>query len=74
MNWRQLPLLLLAVFAWSVAPGCLGEETGACQEVTGKRFNCKDGWTADECADWDRQQINGNSWAFHEGQTCDERE
>jgi len=34
---------------------------------------CKDGWTKEECDEWDDQEINGVSWFFHKGQTCEER-
>ena len=34
---------------------------------------CKDGWTKEDCDKWDDQEINGVSWFFHKGQTCEER-
>jgi hypothetical protein len=34
---------------------------------------CKDDWTKKECEEWDDMQVNGVSWTFHPGQTCEER-
>lgn len=34
---------------------------------------CKDGWTKAECEEWDEIGVNGVSWTFHKGQTCEER-
>jgi len=54
---------------------CGKMSTGVCTGFSAE-FNstyCKDGWTEDECADWDNQQVNGVSWTFYKGQTCDER-
>lgn len=62
-------VVLLAMFGVFACGG----DVGACQEVTGDRFNCKDGWTEAECDDWDQQRINGNRWAFYEGQSCSDR-
>jgi hypothetical protein len=49
--------------------------TGVCTGYSSE-FNstyCKDGWTKAECDEWDELQINGVSWTFHRGQTCEER-
>ena len=49
--------------------------TGVCTGYSAE-FNstyCKDGWSKAECDEWNDQQINGVSWTFHRGQTCDER-
>ena len=57
-----------------VLPGC-GEETGVCTGCCGPggQTYCKDGWSEEECAEWDAQEVNGVSWNFHGGQTCEER-
>lgn len=34
---------------------------------------CKDGWTKNECDEWNDLQVNGVDWYFHPGQTCQER-
>ena len=49
--------------------------TGVCTGYSAEYNStyCKDGWTQAECDDWNDQQINGVSWTFHRGQTCDER-
>jgi len=49
--------------------------TGVCTGYSAE-FNstyCKDGWTREECEEWDDLEINGVSWTFHKGQTCEER-
>ena len=49
--------------------------TGVCTGYSSE-FNstyCKDGWTKDECDEWDELEVNGVSWTFHKGQTCEER-
>jgi hypothetical protein len=49
--------------------------TGVCTGFSAEYNStyCKDGWTQDECAEWDDLEVNGVSWTFHRGQTCDER-
>jgi hypothetical protein len=49
--------------------------TGVCTGYSAE-FNstyCKDGWTKAECDEWDELQVNGVSWTFYRGQTCEER-
>ena len=49
--------------------------TGVCTGYSSE-FNstyCKDGWTKDECQEWDDLEVNGVSWTYHRGQTCEER-
>jgi len=56
--------------------GCLPfETTGVCTGYS-SYYNhtfCKDGWTREECQEWDDLQVNGVDWNFYPGQTCDER-
>lgn len=49
--------------------------TGVCTGYSAEYNStyCKDDWTKDECDDWDNQAVNGVSWTFHRGQTCEER-
>lgn len=65
--------VIAAAGVLSVA-GC-GDGTGVCTGCCGPggQTYCKDGWTQEECDDWDAEGVNGVSWSFHEGQTCDER-
>ena len=54
---------------------CGKMNTGVCTGYSAE-FNstyCKDGWTEDECDEWDELEVNGVSWTFHKGQTCEER-
>ena len=49
--------------------------TGVCTGYSAE-FNstyCKDGWTKAECDEWNDLEVNGVSWTFHRGQTCEER-
>jgi len=49
--------------------------TGVCTGYSAEYNStyCKDGWTEEECDEWDELQVNGVSWIFHKGQTCEER-
>jgi hypothetical protein len=66
--------LVAAAAAGAGLPGC-GEETGVCTACCGPsgRTYCKDGWSESECEDWSKQKVNGLSWTFHGGQTCEGR-
>ena len=58
-----------------LASNCGKLSTGVCTGYSAE-FNstyCKDGWTKDECDEWDDLEVNGVSWHFHKGQTCEER-
>jgi len=55
--------------------GCEKLSTGVCTGYS-PEFNstyCKDGWTQEECDEWNDLEVNGVSWTFHRGQTCEER-
>jgi hypothetical protein len=64
---------MLGAFTMALS-GC-GDGTGVCTGCCGPSGTtyCKDGWTEDECADWDAEGVNGVEWNFYEGQTCEER-
>ena len=64
-------LMLLATVVGCPMPGGLGVCTGY-STIFNKTY-CGDGWTASECAEWDAEGVNGASWYFHAGQTCEER-
>lgn len=70
-------LLLTACFVCLMLLGsnCGKLSTGVCTGYSAE-FNstyCKDGWTKEECDEWDDLEVNGVSWTFHKGQTCEER-
>src|SRR5688572_15860758 len=72
---RRAPLVrILAASVLSLlTPACNG--TGACDgysDLLGKRY-CEDGFDQAECQDWNDRDVNGASWNFYEGQTCEER-
>jgi hypothetical protein len=48
--------------------GC-GDSTGACAATGGFVDTCKQNWTEGECADF--QGVNGATWTFHAGQSCE---
>ncbi len=54
---------------------CGKMNTGVCTGYSAEynRTYCKDGWTQEECEEWDDLNVNGVSWTFHKGQTCEER-
>ena len=49
--------------------------TGVCTGYSAEynRTYCKDSWTKEECDEWNDLEVNGVSWTFHKGQTCEER-
>ena len=68
------PWIVLAFVAVLLLAGvwvaCAG--TGACVGTGGVGGPyCKDGWSQAECSDWNSQGVNGASWSFHAGQSCD---
>lgn len=59
-------LAFLAVLAIGCGPGLCEGRGGIVDE-------CKQGWTADECAEWDELEVNGASWEFYGSGTCEGR-
>lgn len=56
--------------------GCIPfQTTGVCTGYSSEYNHtyCKDGWTRSECEEWDDLEVNGVSWYFYPGQTCDDR-
>jgi len=49
--------------------------TGVCTGYSAEYNStyCKDGWTREECEEWNELEVNGVSWTFYRGQTCEER-
>lgn len=59
----------------ALCTNCGKMRTGVCTGYNAQ-FNstyCKDGWTEEECDEWDDLQVNDVSWTFYAGQTCEER-
>jgi hypothetical protein len=54
---------------------CGKMRTGVCTGYSAQYNStyCKDGWTQEECDEWDDLEVNGVSWTFYGGQTCEER-
>ena len=54
---------------------CGKMKTGVCTGYSSEYNStyCKDGWTEEECDEWDEIKVNGVDWHFYKGQTCDER-
>lgn len=55
--------------------GCKKNQTGVCTGYSSD-YNttyCKDGWTKEECEEWNALKVNDVDWYFHKGQTCAER-
>jgi len=54
---------------------CGKMRTGACtgySDLFDKTY-CYDGWTDADCEEYDDNEVNGASWYFYAGQTCEER-
>ena len=63
-------VIITVLLLSSVWVSCAG--VGACVGVKGLSNYCKNGWTEAECTDWNNQGINGATWNFHAGQTCED--
>ena len=62
----KLSLLLLMTSA-------CGSGTGACiGESSPGNGLCKDGWSESECQEWDEDEVNGSSWTFEAGESCED--
>ena len=54
---------------------CGKMKTGVCtgySEIFNKTY-CYDGWTEEDCDDYNDNEVNGATWYFYKGQTCSER-
>jgi hypothetical protein len=67
MKWLILGLAALVAACGSGVGACDGYST-----VLERRY-CQDNFDEAECAEWDEMEVNGASWNFHEGQTCEDR-
>ena len=76
MKTIQKWLLIAGFFGFMLLGSNCGKlNTGVCTGYSAEYNStyCKDGWTQDECDEWDDLEVNGVSWTFHKGQTCEER-
>lgn len=69
-----LALLGLVFGLFLVTLSACGGGSGACVGTGGVQASpiCKQDWDESECTDWDDQGINGASWSFHGGTSCEE--
>lgn len=61
MTQRRAIALLITL----VGGGCGGE--GLCIGTGGVIDECKEGFSQDECAEWDDLGVNGSTWTFARG-------
>ena len=63
-------LILVSVSLFGAACGGGG---GACvgESSLGNGL-CEDGWAESECDEWDADEINGSSWTFKSGESCED--
>lgn len=58
----------MRAWVWLFLVGC---GPGLCEGTGGDVDECKEGWSKDECAEWDDLEVNGADWTFHGSGTCD---
>ncbi len=62
-NLLHAAALLTAAAGLTLAAGC----TGSCEGTGGLVDECKEGWTQEECDEWDAEEVNDADWTFHAG-------
>ena len=62
-------LFLLSSFMLASCGGGVGACVGESSPGNGL---CKDGWDKEECEEWDEDEVNGSSWTFHSGDSCED--
>lgn len=68
LKHRSLGLIItVVIFLGLTACG----SDGTCLGTGGVVNVCKEGWTAEECADWDDKAVNGSSWSFYSDSSCE---
>ncbi len=67
---RKTAVYLLCFLFPALLFAACGGGVGVCDSTA--RY-CKDGWTEEECTEWNSMNVNGEDWYFHDGQTCAER-
>jgi hypothetical protein len=72
---RKIILVACFIGLFLMGSNCGKLSTGVCTGFSAEYNStyCKDGWTEEECDEWDDLQVNGVSWTFYRGQTCEER-
>jgi hypothetical protein len=73
---NRIPGAVILIIVLLLPSSCLKSiVTGVCTGYSSyyNHTYCKDGWTREECEEWDDLQVNGVDWYFYPGQTCDGR-
>jgi hypothetical protein len=65
-------LLSILIFASCSGTGACVSDVVEFQFISDKVY-CYDDFSKDECEDYTAQQINGASWTYYRGDTCDDR-
>ena len=78
MAARNAPSALGAAVFTALALAVCGGGSGACvsdpvQYSFGLAVYCYGGWSSADCSVNNNNQVNGASWAFYSGQTCEDR-
>jgi hypothetical protein len=45
--------------------------SGVCEGTGGVVDECFEGWTREECEEWDATGVNGSTWTFHASGSCE---
>jgi hypothetical protein len=72
---RKLTVITGFISLILIGSNCGKMSTGVCTGYSAEYNStyCKDGWTEEECQEWDDLGVNGVSWTFYKGQTCEGR-
>ncbi len=69
----QLKGVVSIVLCSGLSLSACGGSGGACTgESSPGNGLCKDGWDQSECEEWDEDEVNGSSWTFHSGESCED--
>ena len=64
-------LALMAAASLLLLSGC--SFSGACVSTGGSPEECKQDWDKSDCDDFNANNVNGGTWTFYPGQTCEDR-
>jgi hypothetical protein len=78
MPAQKASTTVMAIAFAALAAGACGGGAGACvsepvEYSFGLRVYCYSDWTGADCEVNNQDNVNGASWAFYEGQTCEDR-
>jgi hypothetical protein len=65
--------LKITVVATTLATLTACGGSGLCEGTGGIVDECFEGWTRDECEEWDDESVNGASWTWHASGSCEDR-